>query len=174
MLKIDAANAFGLFFMTIAANFTGNLLSCDIQRNFTNNLFSKHLIAFSLLFFFIILTNKDTLLKGKENDEWIIPEFLLNALIIYIIFLICTKMEFLYTAMILISIVGYMLLDLEKSNKSPENLKKIEMIQKFITYFAIVMGGFGFGKYFIKQYTDYGNKFSLGKFILGTNKCREL
>jgi hypothetical protein len=174
MLQLDATNSFGLLFMTIGANYTGNLLSCDIQRHFTNNIFSKHLIAFFLLFFFVVLINKDNILKNKEQDSIIIPEFLLNAIIIYIIFLICTRMEFLYTAYILTSVVVYMLLDLEKSNKSPDKFKLIEEIQSYIKYLAIGVGLVGFIKYFIKQYTDHNKDFSLLTFIFGTNKCNNV
>jgi hypothetical protein len=66
--------------MTVSANFTGNLFSCDIQRMFTNNLYAKHIICFSLLLFFVILTNKDSYIKDKEIGQWIVPSMLFDTL----------------------------------------------------------------------------------------------
>jgi hypothetical protein len=174
VVSIDPTNAFGLLFMTIGANFTGNLLSCDIQRNFTNSVASKHFIAFLLLFFFIVLSNKDAILKNKDNDDLVIPELLLNTVIVYMIFLICTKMEFLYSAVILSSVFIYMLLDIEKSNKTRENLKTIETAQTIIKYLAFAIGILGFSKYAIKQYNDHKQDFSVTKFLFGTLKCRDV
>lgn len=170
----DKVIAFGLLFMTVSANFTGNLFSCDIQRMFTNNLYAKHIICFSLLLFFVILTNKDSYTKDKETGQWLIPSMLFDTLLIYIIFLITSKMSFFYTAFILLLMAIYMLLDVEKINKTQQDQTTIEYIKSIDMYLMILLGAIGFISYFNKQRIDHSENFNYETFLLGTNKCRDL
>lgn len=170
----DKVVAFGLLFMTVSANFTGNLFSCDIQRTFTNNLYAKHIVCLSLLLFFVIITNKDSYVKDKETGEWIIPDMLIDTALIYIIFIITSKMEFLYTASIVFLMAVYMLLDIEKVNKSPDDQQTIENIRTLEIYAMVLLGIVGFVSYFNKQYKDHSENFSYKTFLIGTNKCNGL
>jgi len=170
----DKIVAFGLLFMTVSANFTGNLFSCDIQRIFTHNIYAKHIVCLTILLLFVVLTNKDSYAKDKETGKLIVPKILLDTLLIYILFIITSKMEFIYTASIIFIIIAYMLLDVEKINKTPEDQKTIDDIKNVGMYVMILLGIVGLTSYFMKQYKDHSENFNYGTFLLGTNKCSGL
>jgi hypothetical protein len=170
---VNIVTSFGLLFLTIAANFTAPLFSCDIQRLFNTNIVVKHFIGISLLLFFVILTNKDAYVKNKLENELIIPDILLDTLKVYIIFLITTRMESAYTLAILGLFILFMFLDLELPNKSSEIVARIEAAQLVMKYIMITIAAVGISKYYIKQRAEHSDKFNLLTFLVGTVKCRE-
>lgn len=174
MFNTNTINYFGILFMSIAANYTGELFSCDTQRVLTNNIYSKHLISFLLLLFFVVLTNKEEMLSNVSEGGVVFPEVLRKSALVYSLFLLSTNMTIEFTIATVVLLIIYMLMDFEKGNKSENMVQTIEKFQQVFTYIIIGLLVIGTGKYYLKQRKDYGNKFSHKKFIFGTNKCKNI
>lgn len=167
----SALTGFGLLYLGISSNYTGELFSCDARRLFTNNIYVKHVLSFLLLTFFIIASDKRA---NVLDGDWKIKSTLGSALFIYLIFIISTKMSFTFTLPMLTSVLIYVLLDDEKGNKSEETVKQIETWQNYLKWIAIISGIYGFGTYYLKQKNDHSENFDHVKFLFGTTKCRGL
>jgi hypothetical protein len=170
MLNIDATNAYGLLFMTVAANYTGNLFSCDIQDKFNHSMGMKHIIGFTLLLFFVVLTNKDKFIKDAKTGEWIVPNMIWETFYVYVLFMISTKMSFMFSMILLGCILTYMLIDLEKSTKDEAVVQAIDTFQYILIGLAFASTAYGFGQYFLKQKSEHKD-FNYTRFFLGTNQC---
>lgn len=163
-------NCFGLLLLTISSNYSDKLLSCDIQEKYTNSVWTKHVLTYLLLMFFIVAIDKKAF-EDASKKSWIVPQIFLVTFVVYLMFLVVTKMEAIFVLLILFCIVLYMLLDIEQTGKSPEIVKVIDMTQIILAILIAGISFFGFVKYFLKQKKDYAKDFSYLKFFLGTSTC---
>jgi hypothetical protein len=178
-------NSFAVLFLLVAASYSRNLLSCDIQDALTNNVYYKHFIGFCLLLYFVVLTERDRFITYKV-DEWITPKLLAITLIIYLLFLFAGRMQSNYAVFIIGAALVYKLLDIEKDNKTGlvregqtitfEQLKDqktiISFIQQLLWYLICIMVVLGVGSYYMKQKQDHAVDFDHFKFLFGTPKCQ--
>lgn len=164
---IDYIKIFLIIFL-ISVYFASDFLSCDLQKH-CKNIYVKHLITFCLIFLLVVFTNKKSL-KSYGEDEPILPDLIINTLIIHIIFILSLKMDFKFTVAIVSLAVFYYLLDIEKSNKTDN--ENMEAVQKIIKIAILVIGIVGFYYYFIKKYSKHKQDFSLNKFLIGVENCK--
>ena len=163
---IDYIKIFLILFL-ISVYLASDFLSCDLREH-CKNIYVKHLITFCLIFLIVVTTHKKSF-KSYEEDEPILPELIVNALIIHILFILSLKMDFKFTMVIVVLAIFYYLLDVEKSNKT--DTENLEAMQKIIKIIILIIGVVGFYYYFIEKYSKHRHEFSLSKFLLGTEKC---
>ena len=160
-----------LFIIAVSGNFIAELLSCKTQKLLTTNMYTKHFIGLLIIYFAIGFTN---------NEKTVHPFLtLLNSLIVYILFILFSKMNLYFTVICFsLLIILYVLNDFNSyytenndENKNDENIKiikKIENVLYIILTLAILCGFF---IYFIKQQKDKGKLWETSKFIFGISKC---
>ena len=83
----DNIHAYLVFFLvlTIAGNYTGNLMNCQVQSYLKSNRMIQHFSAFMTLLFFIVISNQTTLR---------FQEALSHSISLYIVFMLISKCEF--------------------------------------------------------------------------------
>lgn len=169
-------NCFGLLFLTISSNYSDKLLSCEMQETYTNNVWIKHLLTYLLLVFFIVAIDKKAY-EDAARKQWMLPRILLISFVVYLMFLVVTKMQAMYALSILFLIVVYMLLDIEKAgkqDKAEENhdtIIRLQMIQNGIIKAIIFIAAYGFITYFLKQRREHAEDFKYSTFLVGTRTC---
>lgn len=158
-----------LLILAIAGGFISQTLGCETQKMLTYNMFVKHFIIILILYFTINFTN---------TDETIHPFYMLRlVLVIYILFLLFTKMNIEFTIVVFclltIAYVNSTFIDYYIKN-TPENKNKIETlekIQQIIYVLIIIFIIMGFGFYANKQYKSHYKSWSSIKFIFGVTNC---
>lgn len=164
-------NGLGIFGLTIACNFTGDLFNCGIKKELTNNPLAKHTVGFMLLLFFVVLTSKDDYLEGLKPDDWIYTKLLKNTAMLYVLFILFTKTTFMISIILILIVVFVMFMNLEKPNKSKKTKDQIEQWQKLAGYLGLILLLYGVFENYQKQRKDHYDEFSLYKFFIGTTKC---
>jgi len=156
-------------YLLIFCNFTKELVGCKLTYLLDTNIYFKHIIAFILLLFLIILIDEENIKKSIFVN-------LIFAIIIYIFFLISTRINYIFIIIILILLLCIYILDKislkEKENNNKINYdyyQKIEIILIILVTITIIIG---FIKYMIEKYNEYNKNFSLLTFIFGTLKCK--
>tara|TARA_B100000035_G_scaffold275930_1_gene253245 strand:+ start:1277 stop:1801 length:525 start_codon:yes stop_codon:yes gene_type:complete len=168
----DTVKGVFLLVLAVAGNFIAETLGCKSQKLLSENMYAKHFISIFILYFAI----------GFVNSEE--PEHPMNvmksALIIYILFILFTKMDITFT-LIVFSVLAatYVLstyIDYYKKVTPEDNelIEKLEYIQKMSYSLMIGLILIGFGLYFKKQYKDYYKTWSTSKFLFGVNKCKSM
>jgi hypothetical protein len=163
-------NSFGLLLLTISSNYSDKLLSCDIQEQYTNSVWMKHVITYLLVLFFIVAIDKRAFEEASKK-RWIVPHIFLVSFVVYLMFLIATKMQAKFVLIILSLIVVYMLLDIEQTGKDDKTIKRLEIAQIVVAGLIAVTALYGFVTYFLKQKVEYGDQFSYVTFLLGKSVC---
>tara|TARA_B100000530_G_scaffold335110_1_gene286416 strand:- start:2341 stop:2856 length:516 start_codon:yes stop_codon:yes gene_type:complete len=154
-----------LLLLAISGNFTAETLSCPTQHFLTNNMLSKHIINIAILFFAI-----DFIDSNHEVTPFI---NLLIALIIYIIFILFTKMELNLTILVFILFaINYFIISCSKYYISHQDLLKSISNYIYIAMAIIIL--IGFNLYLYKQYNSYKKNWSFFTFIFGVTKCKSL
>jgi quinol-cytochrome oxidoreductase complex cytochrome b subunit len=166
---VTASIAFMYLWMFFA--FFTILSSCELQELATKNIYVKHAMAF-IAFFFLI-----TIVDSQNNQS--VQLTWLKTLIVYLIFVVTTKMT-LFGIMILL---GLLLIDLtlrahiqyrQKQGDTKEQLTIYLNARVWIRYLLFTTIIFGFLHYLFYQEKEYQTKFSLAKFLLGTGKCHHM
>lgn len=158
------------FYLLVFCNFTKEILGCRLQTFFDNSMIAKHVLSFLLLFALVVMAS-------PENADTRIIYLIIEALVIYTIFIMTARTP-LPIMMIILFILGtvYILNSTKKRNEEQENIATVEKISKIQTYLAgiaVVLIIIGFVIYMIEKQREYGNKFTLGKFIFGNLSCRK-
>lgn len=155
-------------YLLIFCNFTKELVGCKLTHILDTNIYCKHLIAFILLLFLIILID-------EENTKNNILSNIFIAITIYILFIISTRLNIIYITIILILLLVIFVIDKisknekETNNERYENYKKLEIILIILTILIIIIG---FTSYAITKYHEYDKNFSILTFIFGTLTCK--
>lgn len=167
----EFANAIGLLTLTIGANFTGDLFGCGVKKQLTDSPIAKHSMAFLLLLFFVVLTNKDAFLKDAAENSWITMGLLSKTLIAYLGFVAFTKCTFDISVVVIGILLFVLFMDIEKNNKD----EKVKADINRYKYYAMLAGlgalSYGLLSNYYKQSTEHAADFTLYKFFLGTTKC---
>ena len=162
-----------LLILAVSGNFVAETLGCKTQKILSENMMLKHMIIILILYFTIGFTT--------ETESVHPTKTMLNALKIYVLFLLFTKMDMTFTLIVFIFIsiayINYTYIDYyKKLNKKDNNevIKTHEKIQKILTVTTLATLLLGFVLYFRKQYNDYYKTWSTISFIFGINKCKSL
>lgn len=156
-----------LLILSISGNFIQELLNCETQKFLAENIYVKHIIAFFILFFSI----------NFYGDEVINPYITFKySVIIYILFLCFTRMNLLFTIIVMLLlilsyVINLIIKYLDKKAKNNKLKKNLENKLKFIHILIILIIIIGFLKYYYKEYQEHKNDFTILKFIMGVLKC---
>ena len=165
----------GLFLLVLAisGNFIAETLNCRTQKVLSENMYAKHLISLFILFFSITLFNKEEPLK-----------IFIKAISIYILFLLFTRMNLMFTWIVFILLTVYYVVGLyldyyvkeseKESEKYLDRIKKLHKTKELITKMILIFILTGFTLYFQKQYKDHYKNWSTTKFIFGVRNCKSM
>jgi len=163
VLNNSSRSLFVLYLM-VSSNYLGNLFSCKTQEAFQTNMLIKHLLGFLTLYFFI------SIVDTTQNT----PAFkLLSSIIIYICFIISTKMnQTMWIVFITLLAFVYMLYVFRDSIEGEQTKTNISYIQlgAVITAMAVLLSGFIY--YMGEKKIEYKSDFSYGTFLFGTPTCK--
>jgi steroid 5-alpha reductase family enzyme len=163
----DTMTAMAAMMLWLIFGFMTPLLSCDIQRLMTNNIFAKHIMSFILFFFLMaVIDTSNTASLGKT---W------LKALYIYILFMFAIKSKLAASMTVIIILVIdqsiRLHMDYKKRNNDTKNLDKYETVRKILFVALILVVAVGYIMYMIRAMKEHGDDFSQVKLFFGTNKC---
>lgn len=169
-----------LLFLAISGNFIAETLSCQTQKLFTNSIIAKQIMTFFIIFFTIDYSD-----NAKEA-----PYIkLTKASMIYVFFLLFTKMNLKPTILVFIILFAIYLLksyknyyeaifkEIKKPTKEETNNHK-KQINNFFSILQILMCIIiiiilvGFFMYFQEKKVEYKDSFNFKNFIFGVIKCK--
>lgn len=157
-------------YLLIFCNYAKETLGCRLSNVLDNNMYAKHFMTFLLLFFLVIL------IDPKNADKDMLTNFGFTVLI-YVIFIITTRVSFpIMLLIIILLLVSYILSSIAKKKKEENNeeeYKKYKLVQNILFIIIIVLGSLGFIIYLIEKYREYKSNFSILKFIFGNPVCRK-
>jgi Ca2+/Na+ antiporter len=169
-----------LIALAVSGNFVGNTLGCKTQYYMTNNMYIKHLVLISIIYFTISFSSK------KDSNPL---EYMKTTFFLWIIYLLFTKQTILFTGISALLLFTSYLLDSyityynELINNETDNkikrqykktLSKITKARTVVFYCAIMTIVVGFSIYFFDKYSEYSSNFDIVKFILGKTSCASL
>ena len=173
----------GLFLLLLAVsgNFIAETFGCQTQELLSESIMAKQIMTFFIIFFTISYSNSDT-----ENPT----TKLIKSSIVYIFFLLFTKMNIFPTVVVLFLLMGlyisnnykkFFISTFNKKNKSNKNLvshqdkiKNITKIQKILIIGVTIVISMGFFNYYKEKQVEYKNSFEFSKFIFGVVKCKKM
>ena len=168
----EAVQGVFLLILAVAGNFVAETLGCKTQKLLSENMFAKHFVIISILYFAIDFSS------GSNNPRppW---DTLKLTLVIYILFILFTKMSLPFSVIVFgMFITGYFINTyIEYYRKTdPKNpiIKKFQRAKQILYIIMIGLIILGFGLYFAQQWKDHSKHWSTTKFIFGVNKCESL
>lgn len=161
-----------LLTLAIMGNYTGELLSCRVQKLLSENILMKHIVSFFILYFAVDFTS-DTPLHPSH--------IIINAFVIYLIFLMFNKLNVIFTIIVfLIFAIIYILTtyriyyDYTDNKKYQYMIDNIDNISNIFKFTGIIILIIGFVTYFRKQYREHSKNWSSFKFLFGVIKCKSM
>jgi len=166
-----------IFYLLVFCNYTKELIGCKLQYHLSTNIYAKHLIGFLLLYFLIIVVDSDNI----ENT------YLYNvglAFIVYILFIITTRIPYYLIIPILILLIALYIInnikrkEQEKNANLPESPYEKNEVDKYfymelsLIFIIGLLMSIGFIYYGFEKYCEYGKKFSILTFIVGNTTCK--
>ena len=148
-----------LLILTIAGNYTGDLMNCQIQYSLKNNRAVQNVSAFLTLLFFIVLSNSK--LKFEKA--------LFQASYLYVFFIIISKCElscFLVTIVLLM--ISCILRKYINEGTYNEKTKILKIIDSAVLYLTVPFVILGVIVYYGKKKIEYGENFKILKFWFPT------
>jgi hypothetical protein len=171
----DARTAIVGLYLWLLFGFLSNIVSCDIKR-FMNNVYFRHFIGVIAFFLLFTITDKDNDLN--IGGIWI------KTFFVYFIFLMMTKSKWFFSVPVLLLLIidqSYKFeidfIDKNKKENKKETIKydneiqKYENIRKYLYYAIITLIVVGFIHYTLRQYKQFGTKFSFSK-LLFYSSCK--
>lgn len=156
-----------LLFLTLAGNFISETLSCGSQKILEKNMVVKSIILYFLIYFTMDFTDNSIVHPTVH---------LKKSVVVWIILLMFTKMNNLFTGITLsLLILLYVINNFieyyhQDEKKNNDILTKLRQMDYIINRLIIVFLVIGFTLYFRKQKKEHKH-FSYSKFILGVKKC---
>ena len=139
---IDKSNGIFLLILALCGNFIAETLSCQIQKQLTNNRLLKYLVVYFTIYFSITITS-----HRNENPF----KLLVTAFIIWIIFIFFTRMGPQPTIIAIISLmiiyfinnyIDYQSEIDENSEKTNSNLRNIQKGLLLLVIGSIIVGNY--------------------------------
>ncbi|MAR50764.1 MAG: hypothetical protein CML42_06535 [Rhodobacteraceae bacterium] len=175
-----------LAFAVVSGGFVTQILSCQMQEFLNTNMYAKHFIGFLLIFVFIMMEGGwsfDQKIQDKSEVDWsngnIIDSLCFGA-IIYLVFLLTSKMRLIQNILFYFVLFGIYLVNTQRLYwKNRDMLTKeldanlLSVINKAL-YVCGILFLYGIVDYYIYERKEIGKRFSMLKFILGTRKCSNL
>jgi len=167
---IDVRASIAALYLWLLFGFLSSIVSCDIKHLMTHNLFFRHIVG--MIAFFLLFTVID-----PDNDSDIFNIWI-KTIYIYFIFLLMTKSKWYFSIPVLLLLVvdqsfKFQIKFEEKRKKNGSTMMLYENIRDKLNICIIAIIIIGFIHYAIRQYNEYGSKFSLVKLILH-HTCRNI
>jgi len=171
----DARTAIAGLYLWLLFGFLSNIVSCDIKRFMNDNIYFRHFVG--LISFFLLFTITD---QNNDNDLNI-TSIWINTFFVYFVFLMMTKSKWYFSIPVLLLIVidqsyrfqiEFIQKEKKQSIKQTNRVKSYEKIRKYLYAAIIILIVVGFIHYAVRQYTQFGNNFSIMKLVL-YNTCRK-
>jgi hypothetical protein len=165
----QTASLFALY-LILSANFLAPLFPCRVQSFLQNSMFTRHILGYLTMTFFVVLTN--------QKNPLDITKLFGMSLLLYLWFILTTRMDMYSFSVLVVLIGGAYILQLyendlaEKSvEQNQDAINKLQYAKKIIAIIALAVTGFGVFMYYGEKRIEYGKKFSLIHFILGKSTC---
>ena len=166
-----------IFYMIISANFLGNIFGCTTQKIFKENMLVKHILGFLTLFVFVALIDEDkSNINTNKLDEYIFFKKLGAAIILYFVFILSTRINYIYFIVFILMIaITYLLNNYTQSLDEDKFENRINIISKIALWIgrtSLIVLVLGFILYYIEKKKEYKSEFKLKTFILGNLTCK--
>ena len=176
----ESLNAVFLLIIAVCGNFVAETLSCSSKKLLMNNMVAKQLIIFIIIYFAHNFTTNNNPIKN-----------LVYSLLIFILFIMFTKMELNITIITFIMLcISYIINDfilyykgkdkeIEDSNNGNNGnneklIKSLNNSKKILYISIIILILYGFTVYYHKKRKKYKNDWNTLKYIFGTIKCNSI
>lgn len=170
----------------IAGGFVTQILPCQTQNFLTHNIYIKHWIGFLLIFCFIMMEGGWDFSDEENNkavNDWSSGNTfhtMIWSIGLYILLLLSSKMRLrpnllFFTLLFVLYVINTQRLYLLKRDRLSEKVNK--NIVKFLEYLIIIIVLifiYGIIDYYNYQKIDYGKKFTLMRFLIGKNTCKNI
>ena len=163
------------------------LLSCQFQKVLKENLYFKHFITYILIFGLIMMEGGWELDNNVTNSNfnWSNGNTLHSlvwSFVLYIIFLLSTKMKFFYNIIFFIILLFIYIINTYKNNLIEKEILDKEFDKNnyynyslyFLTFCMIIILIIGNVEYFIYKKFKFKEKFNIIKYIFGVNRCKKI
>lgn len=158
------------FYLLVACNFIAPIMGCNMLKVLRDNMLTKHIIAFILLVFLIIVAS-------PENADKRVPQIIGLAAFVYTWFFLTTRTHVPVMILVLVSLLIAYIFDIAskrfEKEKNDEELAKAKAMRNLFAVIALSFSLIGFIVYLIEKRREYtGNRFSWSTFFFGNNRCR--
>ena len=163
------------------------LLSCQFQKVLKENLYFKHFITYILIFGLIMMEGGWELDNNVTNSNfnWSNGNTLHSlvwSFVLYIIFLLSTKMKFIYNIIFFIILLFIYIINTYKNNLIEKEILDKDFNKNnyynyslyFLTFCMILILIIGNIEYFLYKKFKFKEKFDIIKYIFGINKCKKI
>ncbi len=160
---------FLLFLGTLGGFVGGGITSCEIQRIIRDSVLVKQFI-----FFIIIFTTNSFV----QKNSGVFNTFIRSCLL-FTVFILLMKNNYksILISIFLLFVNKLLLQHIQSIKKDKENkhlLNKYNKASKILTIAASIIIIIGFFEYMREKKLEYGTKFKILTFLLGSNKCKSL
>lgn len=157
-----------VLYLILSANFLVNLFSCKAQTTFFNNMWLKHLLGFMTLYFFVVLTDKESKYSNSPKNQ------MLFAIVCYIVFVLSSRMDHQWWVVFICLLCIIYIIEIYKNHHTTTEEDKViyNKYQIYLVSVLLVILVIGFIIYLGKKRIEYGKKFDMTTFIVGKTKCR--
>ena len=167
---IDVRTAIAGLYLWLLFGYLSSIVSCDMKHLMTHNLWFRHIVG--IIAFFLLFTVIETDNESDISNIWI------KTMYIYFIFLLMTKSKWYFSIPVLLLLVvdqsfKFQMKFEEKRKNNGPTMALYENIRDKLNICIIALIVIGFIHYAIRQYGEYGSKFSLIKLILH-HTCRNI
>jgi len=166
--SFDTTTAIAGLYLWLLFGFFTSLLSCDIQRVMTNNIYIKHIMALVTFFFLMSVVDKDN--NIDVGQTW------LKTFLVYILFMLSIKNKILVSATIIVLLLVDQTIkvhmDYKQRNNDMRNMQQLQKIRSILFYILIIIILLGYISYYFRQKNEFKDKFSHFKLFFGTTECR--
>ena len=176
---MDIRTAIAGLYLWLLFGFLSSIVSCDVKRLMTNNVFVRHIVG--IISFFLLFT------VIESDNQLDVFSIWAKTVYIYFMFLLMTKSKWYFSIPVLLLLVVDQSLKFQikfeesrKENKETKENKendptilRYENIRNNLYVCIIALIVAGFVHYAFRQYNEYGSKFSLVKLLL-YHSCRNI
>lgn len=159
----DIRGAIAGLYLWLLFGYLSSIISCDIKRLISDNIYFRHFV--SLISFFLLFTVVE---KDNTLDAWSVW---LKTCFAYFIFLLMMKSKLYFSIPTLCLIIldqsmKFQIDFVKKNTPKDKIIDYYESIREYIYKIIIVVVVVGFLHYALRQYNEFGSKFSLVKLFL--------
>lgn len=154
------------FYLLVGCNYIKEVIGCQLQHVLDNNMLAKHVVAFLLLYFLVVIAR-------PEGSTRVFYNLLVSAGI-YAWFIVTTRSPYYIVLPVLVLLLVSYVASIAKDSPRSEEVEKTtaERVQYFSAYTALAISLIGFGVYLVEKKREYGSRFRLRKFFSGNLRCR--